>query len=254
MPVPHIPPPFDQLGHAPFSFYPPIVNVEHNEWVFGRATWTEIQVINTKTSSELWVPRRFIGEVSRVGEPVMIVGLVKELEYKAGLLCPNVRRVIQMPRAVNGAARSCARSPEPERPAPVVGIRIESGAKSRAGRAIFGILAIGILACVAVVIVFRDSSLGSRNVSSTAASVELAFTARDDYDSIVNRLGQPSEDRWRAGYRRLWYPKHSLAIFLTGPDRERARYIGAFDQNGRVIHSVELPGGRNSAALLRSLR
>ena len=149
MPVPPIPPPFDQLGHTPFSFYPPIVNIEHNEWVFRRATWSEIQVMNTKTSDELWVPRRFIGAVSLIGEPVMIVGLVKEVEHKAGALYPHVRRVIEMPRAVNDSPRPYARIPEPVRPAPVVGIRLESGARSRA---MLGAVAAGILACVAVVI------------------------------------------------------------------------------------------------------
>ena len=73
MSVPPIASPLSQLGRAPFSFYPPIVGVEHNEWIFRRATWNEIEVINTKTSQELAIPRHFVGEVSLVGEPVVIV-------------------------------------------------------------------------------------------------------------------------------------------------------------------------------------
>jgi hypothetical protein len=244
-----IPPPFDQLGRTPFSFYPPIVDIEHNEWLFRRATWSEIQVMNTKTSSELWVPRRFIGELSLVGEPVMIVGLVKELEYKAGIVCPHVRHVIEMPRAVNDFPRPYARTPELERPAPVVGIRLETGAKTRM---MLGAVAAGILACVGTMIVFRDGSMGPRATFSTATDVKLPFTARDDYDSIVNRLGPPAEDRWQADYRRLWYPQQSMSLVLRG--HEHARYIGAVDAEGRVIHSVELPGGRSSAPLLKNLR
>jgi hypothetical protein len=243
--VPPIPTPFDHLGHRPFSFYPPIVNIEHNEWVVQRATWTEVRVMNTKTSDELWVPSRFIGEVSLVDEPVMIVGLVKELEYQAGALVPHVRRVIEMPRAVNDSTRPRVRPPEREHPAPVIGIRLESSQISRAKRLVRG--AAGLLACVAVVIVFRDGTVGSR-----------PFTATDDYESIVHRLGPPAEDRWLEigglQSRRLWYPRRSSAIILMGGDREHAYYAGTLDSRGRVIRSVELPDGRNSGPLLLGLR
>lgn len=249
MSVAPIPPPFDQLGHTPFSFYPPIVNIEHNEWLFRRATWSEVQVMNTKSATELWVPRRFVGEISLVGEPVMIVGLVKELEYKAGTVYPHVRRVIEMPRAVNDSARRYARTPEPEGPASVVGIRLESGVKSRAGRVMFGTFAAGILACLSVVIVFRDGPLGGRSRFTAAMDIGLPFTARDTYESIVSRLGPPANDRWQSDYRHLWYPQQSLTIVLT-----RTGYIGAIDPQGHVIHSVVLPDGRNSAVLLKNLR
>jgi hypothetical protein len=110
MPGPPIPASFESLRHRPFSFYPPIVNVEHNEWILRRANWTDFQVINTKTKDELCVPRRFVGEGALVEEPVMIVGLVKELECREGVVLPHVRRVIEMPRAVNAPARPQARS------------------------------------------------------------------------------------------------------------------------------------------------
>lgn len=77
-----MPPPLDQIGQRPFSFYPAILGIEHNEWLLRRATWSELLVYNTKTEQELWVPRRFLGEISSIDEPVMIVGLLKELEYK----------------------------------------------------------------------------------------------------------------------------------------------------------------------------
>ena len=150
MPGPPIPASFESLRHRPFSFYPPIVNVERNEWVLRRANWTDFQVINTKTKDEVCVPRRFVGEGALVEEPVMIVGLVKELEYREGLVLPHVRRVIEMPRAVNAGVP--ARTIGPPRSAPVVGIRIEAEPRSRAWRLLVAAVAAAVLLCVAVVI------------------------------------------------------------------------------------------------------
>src|SRR5580698_5228156 len=143
VPVPPIPPPFDQLGNCPFSFYPPIANIEHNEWIFRTATWDEICVVNTKTAAEVFVPRRFLGAMSLVGEPVVIVGLLKELEYKEGAVLPVVRRVIEMPRAVNESPRPRIRAPRLQVLAPVVGIRLESS-KPRT-RTVLGAVAVGLL-------------------------------------------------------------------------------------------------------------
>jgi hypothetical protein len=257
--VPPIPTPLDDLGPRPFSFYPPILGIEHNEWLFQRATWSEVQVMNTKTNSELWVPRRFLGAVSSIEDPVMIVGLSKELAYKAGTLVPSERRVIQMPRATNHAPRSANAATEPERPAPVVGIRLEGGAEARAGRLLLGAVAAGILVCVGAIIIFRDGQMGARTRFSGVMQSDLPLTARDDYYSIVSRFGPPAEDRWQAQtgemqYRRLWYPQQSLALILMGADRNNAHYIGAFDQTGRVVHSVDLAGGKSSAPLLKNLK
>ena len=56
MPVPPMPPGFEQIGNRPFSFYPPVVNVEHNEWHYRKATWSEVLVVNAKTAVEVWIP------------------------------------------------------------------------------------------------------------------------------------------------------------------------------------------------------
>src|SRR5512140_2077154 len=95
----------EQLGDRPFSFYPAILGIEHNEWSYSRGTWSEMLVINRTTSNEVWIPRRFVGEVSRIDEPVVIVGLTRELEYRSGMVVPHERRVVQMPRAVNDVPR-----------------------------------------------------------------------------------------------------------------------------------------------------
>jgi hypothetical protein len=168
MPGPPIPASFENLGRRPFSFYPPIVNVEHNEWVLQRANWTDFQVINTKTKDELCVPRRFVGEGALVDEPVMIVGLVKELEYREGLVIPHVRRVIEMPRAVN-ASRPAPQHPlraDPPRSAPVVGIRIEAGPRSKVWRLLVAVAAAAVLIWVTVVIFVQSVVLPHKHAIS----------------------------------------------------------------------------------------
>lgn len=259
MSVPPIPPPIEQLGQRPFAFYPAILNIEHNEWVFRRSTWSEILVVNTKSNAELWVPRRYLGEVSRIEEPVMIVGLLKELEYRAGQVMPHERRVIEMPRAVNEGYRpTSAPEPPPPAPAPVVGIRLESGAESRIGRLIGAVLVLGIVACVLLVGLFRGARDGSRVIYSPVIQNELGLTADDDYYAVVRKLGQPAVDHWKSEmgeiqYRILGYPSQGVSIILMGEDRNKAKYIGALDKNWKPVHSVSLPGGRNTMAMLRSI-
>src|SRR5947209_10933473 len=149
MASPPIPPSLDHLVTRPFSFYPAIINVEHNEWLFRKATWSEILVVNCKSGAEVWIPRRFLGEVSRIDDPVLIVGLNRELEYKAGAAWPYQRRVIEMPLAVGGTSNPPG-SPRPE-PAPIVGIRLASNTDRRAVRLIGVAVAVAIVGCVLAV-------------------------------------------------------------------------------------------------------
>lgn len=240
MPVPPLPAPLDQIGARPFSFYPPIIGIEHNEWSFRSATWSEFLVFNAAANKEIWIPRRLIGEVSRVDEPVVIVGLNKELEYKGGMLVPHERRVIEMPPAINQTAAATAGQPaEVQAPASVVSIALEGTTESRAARLILIVIAVGILACLAVVLVLRD---GKRVAFQTVEQADLSFTSNDDYWSVVNRLGKPDEDRWRSSqgelqYHLLGYPAKNLYIVLMGPDRKDMHYVGSYDKDWRVVHS-----------------
>jgi hypothetical protein len=232
VPVPPIPAPFDQLGNCPFSFYPPIANVEHNEWIFRGATWNEIRVVNTKTAGEVFVPRRFLGAMSLVGEPVVIVGLLKELEYKEGAVLPLIRRVIEMPRAVNESPRPRIRAPRPEALAPVVGIRLES-ARPRT-HMVLGAVAVGLLILIPLAVMVRDGFIGSR---TSVPRIDLPFSAIDDYSSIVAKLGPPAQDRTRrsggAEFRSLTYASRGFTVILKD-----GFYVGALDTNGRLVHSV----------------
>lgn len=212
-----LPTPLDQLGSRHFSFYPPILGIEHNQWSFRRATASEIHVVNTRTLEDLLIPRRFIGEVSTIGEPVVIVGLVKELEFNAGAVVPHVRRVIEMPRAVNDSSGPTLRRAQP---ADVVGIRVEPAPRSRW---LLGAVAAALLACVAVL--------------SFSTRVAPPFSSHDDYDSIVARLGLPAHDATHLAngkqYRRLAYPRHGFTLLLID-----GHYAGAYDPSGHLIHAV----------------
>src|SRR3984885_14079430 len=105
MSIAPLPTPLQHLGGRRFSFYPPIRNLEPNEWLYRRATWSECVVVNTRSGEEIWVPRIFLGEVSRIDEPVMIVGLNRELECRSGAIIPHERRVIELPVAAVGDSR-----------------------------------------------------------------------------------------------------------------------------------------------------
>ena len=99
---------------------------------------------NAKTSEEICIPRRFVGEVSSIEAPFRIVGLVKELEYREGVVLPHRRSVIEMPRAVNDFSRSSLRPALYPRPAGVVAIRAEPDSESRFWRVLRGSVAAGI--------------------------------------------------------------------------------------------------------------
>ncbi len=239
MAVPPIPPPLAQLGRRPFSFYPAILHAGHNEWVYRSATWSEVLVRNTKTNKEVFVPRRYLGEVSRVDAPVMIVGLLAELEFREGAVWPAERRVIEMPRAVNDSPRP--RAPRSSAsPAPVVGIRLESDRSSRVGRVAVAGVALGMAGCVLAISLFRGGILGAHLFYPVMAQVALPLTPADDRGAIVRALGQPAEDRWLSTterqYELLAYPDRKLYVILAGSDRADAHYIGAMDWNWHPVH------------------
>jgi hypothetical protein len=231
MPLPLPPEALGDLQNGPFSFYPPIVGIEHNEWQLRSATWTEVHVINTRTKDELWIPRHFLGEVARIEAPVTIVGLLRELEYREGALLPHRRRVIEMPRAVNGAVPVApAAADELRRPAPVVVIRTEIPPPSRGHRLFRGSVALSILACVAAGFILRELHPHySAAWSSHARPVEL--TPKDNYRSVLQKLGRPVSDQWLRTadgheYRRLLYPQLGIAVILKGPTHPSAKYAG----------------------------
>ena len=227
MAVPPIPPPLAQLGRRPFSFYPAILNAGHNEWIYRSATWSDVLVRNTKTNEEVFVPRRYLGEISRVDAPVMIVGLLAELEYRAGVVWPAERRVIEMPRAVNDAPRP-RMAQSPPALAPVVGIRLESERTSRVGKFVVGGVALGVAGCVLAISLFRGGVIATRVFYAPLVRVDLPLTPDDDYAAVVRALGQPA--RWSGAEQAIRAAGVSAAQavrHLDGPgSRRRALHRG----------------------------
>ena len=150
-----------ELRHGRFSFYPAIVGVHHNEWILRRATWTEILVANAKTSEEICIPRRFVGEVSSIEAPYPHRGAGE------GARVPRRRGSSASPHRDRNAARGERFQPvEPaaralSAPAGVVAIRAEPDSESRFWRVLRGSVAAGFLACLAVIFVVRDAHLGT---------------------------------------------------------------------------------------------
>lgn len=259
MASPPIPPSLEHLATRPFSFYPPIVGVEHNEWLFRKATWSEILVVNCKAHNEIWIPRRFIGEVSRVEDPVLILGLNRELEYKAGTVWPYQRRVIEMPVAVNAPPPPPAPGEPQEKtePAPVVGIRLE-----RSDKFVLKLVGVALAVFIGIYILVanlnRIQDMRQRTVTFTPADQSfLELTSRDDVTAIKTKLGEPANDRTRdvggIQYRALGYPDRKYSVILMGDDARTARYIGVMDDHWKPLHSVEMRAGGTTLSLLRNL-
>ena len=175
------------------------------------------------------------------------------------------RRPASAPRHRNAAWQSTtflvrgSAPPQPGQVAQVVGIRVESSAESQKSRKLMGAVAAGILTCVVGMVIFRDATAGSRaRFFGNRHRLALPFTAADDYESVVGRIGYPDSTRSRPSpdgsvFYLLRYPDRGFTVVLLGPERAQASYIGAIGRGGRVIHSVTLPDGRNSAALLAPL-
>ncbi len=245
-------PELEGLSGRAFSFYPPILNVEHNEWKLVEATWSEILVHNTKDDTEIWVPRRFVGAISRVEEPVMIVGLERELEFTAGILRSHERRVISMPR---GTARSAPMEDSAiPTPAMLGGTRIGDAGESKLGLKSLG----GIVAVLIVVYGVVSYSRGDRIEYHAVLQEDLGFSAVDDYHAIVRKLGAPASDRWRDGkdlqYQALAYPDRHFTVILMGTEQKNALYIGAVNDDWRPVHTVKHAGHGNTRSLLEGLK
>ena len=253
MASPPIPPQLDHLITRPFSFYPPIVGVEHNEWLYKKASWSEILVVNCKNGEEIWISRRYVGDVSRVDDPVLIVGLKYELEYKGGMVVPFQRRVIEMPVAAGGRP-AAAKQGKRLAPAPIVGIRMASAQDKRMFKLIGAAVTVAILLYVLAVNMSRQ-----RVVFTAKDQTYMGLTARDDRTEVVVKLGEPASDHWQSEdgalqYEALDYPDRKLTVILMGGDRKSVQYVGTMDKDWKPVHSVTLRSGGTTDSLLRGLK
>ena len=130
MSAPLVPSPLDYVGRRKFSFYPPISNVDPNEWLLGTGSWSEVQVVNAETGLELWIPRQYVGGVSDGIGLRLIVELTKELDHVGGTVAPRVKRIIEIPHPEKAEVKPGKKRRRRGGPAPVVGIRLEGSAFS----------------------------------------------------------------------------------------------------------------------------
>jgi hypothetical protein len=259
MAAPLMPPPLDEIGRRRFAFYPSIWNLEPNEWMLSSATWVDAQVVNARTGQQIAIPRRYIGAVSETDDPILIVGLTKELEFRENALWPRVRRVIEMPVAVNETRPFRLFDTRPEGPAPVVGIRLESGDESRASK-LLTIAGIGaVMVSLLVVGVFSTGIIDGRPGAHPVWQSSRGFTGRDTYASISRRLGQPVAERrfesvTGARFLALDYPdRHVTIVLMQSRKEDEARYLGTMNTAGRVLHSIPAEPGLNPYAVLTTL-
>jgi hypothetical protein len=143
-----------ELARRRFGFSPAIVGTGHNEWTLHQMSADEAIVRNAVTDEELSIPRRFIGDVSRLEEPVRVVTLLRRLEYSAGIVRPVNRAVIAMP-VMPDAPRMRAAVP-----ATVVAIREEAEPTPRWKHYLRISVALGCIACFIAVYVFREGRSG----------------------------------------------------------------------------------------------
>jgi hypothetical protein len=166
MASPPIVPSLFHLAARPFSFYPAIAGVAHNEWRLRKATWQDWLVVNSRTSEELSIPRRFVDEVSSTDHPVLIVGLLRELQCRNGVALPFERRVIEMPLAA-GAENDPRLQPRSGGPAPVIGIRLEPRRRNRVFQLVGGALAMAIFIYIATANLIRTAVARRNSVHPT---------------------------------------------------------------------------------------
>jgi hypothetical protein len=252
--------PHEALSGRRFAFYPAIRNVEHNEWTLEGETWSEILAKNVGTGQELWIPRNHLGEVSSSDSPVLIVGLKRELEQKAGTVFPFRPAVVEMPGKT--APRPAASdAPEPEPPPPHRGSSTEEHTLSLIGKA----LAIGLLAAF-LVAVFAAGGFHNPIAAffqpdlSTVDQRYLGLTARDDYHDVIAKIGPPDREEWITKddadlqFQALFYTSRHYVLILMGGDRGGQRYIGTLhDPERKILDAARLAGGGDASAMMKNL-
>ena len=252
---------FETLSGKKFSFYPAIRNIEHNEWTFERATWSEALVINIQGGQQVWIPRNYIGSVSSADEPVLIVGLSRELDFKAGAVWPHRKIVIEMPALPAPRPSGPGKTPTP----PAGGVPATSEAESKVGRFVGGALAIALATCLMLVAVvsgeFPNPLEWFWQVSTeTTDQRYLGLNSADGYHDTLIKVGEPEKEQWltteeaQIQFQLLWYSSRSYAVVMLGSSRGNARYIGTVHTpSRRLLDSVRLSGGGSTASMIRNL-
>jgi len=185
MSAPLVPSPLDYIGRRQFAFYPPVGNIAPNEWVLGKSSWGEVQVVNAQTGSVVWIPRQYIGAVSDANAEILVVGLTKELAFRAGTIEPRVKRVIEIPHPADPLPKPFDLTPERSPgPAEVIGIRVENREDSPMNKALltFGFCALIVSLIAALLALFNScapshSRRGENHLPASSIKSRIFFAA-----------------------------------------------------------------------------
>lgn len=244
-----------------FSFYPAIRNIEHNEWTLDEENWSELQVANRKSGHQVWIPRNYVGTISSSDSPVLIVGLNRELEFKAGAVWPYRRTVIEMPRP---RQRTATEEEEPPSPPNRASGRLDA-AESKVGRFLASSVLVGLVACLFVVLFASGGNPFSlrglfRSGAQTSDQRYLGLSVSDSYHDVVLKLGAPDSEQWispeaaEIQFQLLRYPARSYTVVMMGGSRSESHYIGALHEPSRqVLDAAKLPNGGSTTAMLKNL-
>lgn len=249
----------EALKGRSFSFYPAIRNIEHNEWTLDEENWSELHVSNRKNGYQIWIPRNYVGSISSSDSPVLIVGLNRELEFKAGTVWPYRRTVIEMP---GPRQRAAGEEDEPPAAPGAASGRLDA-AESKVGRFLAASVIVGLLACLFVVLFASGGNPFSnllRPSAQTADQRYLGLSASDNYHDVILKLGKPEAEPWispetaEIQFQLLRYPGRSYTVVMMGASRVESHYIGALHEPSRqILDSAKLPNGGTTAAMLKNL-
>lgn len=251
---------FAVLTGRTFAFFPAIRNFEHNEWTLEKETWSEVLAKNAHNGEEIWVPRSHIGKVSSSESPILILGLLRELQYKAGAVSPYRQQVVSMPAPIGTPRPSGARESEPAEP---------KRGNSAADKQTLSFIVKALLVALSFVLLFVmfNFSRGEnplavlfRSDTTTTDQAYLGLSNADSYHLVVSRLGQPEREEWLSPEEAdlqvevLWYPQRKYLVILMGGARADARYIGTLhDPSRKILDAARLSRGGDTASLLRNL-
>ncbi len=244
----------DQLMNRRFSLSPPILNIEGNEWSLVRSTWSEILVAQPGGKLELWIPRRYVGEVAEGSGGAAVVSLTRELEYRGGTVWPVRTQSFETPvpaRAEPASGGKPAGSGQASR---------QPASDTRLVRMIgIGLGVILVAGLLAAVLVRHGPSPRQRVTFTTRDQSYLELKRGDDYYAVVRALGPPQRDASRGAegglqFRALSYSDRAYIVILMGDKLPDATYIGTVDLNWRPVHWVSAGSGGDTRSLLGGLK
>ena len=250
----------EALAGRRFSFYPTIRGIEHNEWTMEDSTWSEIHVRNCASGQDFWIPRNHLGGVSNSDSPVLILGLQRELEAKAGGVYPYRRVVTEMPSTPAGRS---------SRPASDVAAPAKQTLFKRSDARMLRLLAIAIGAGLLVSLLGFLAFVGGfhnpleslfKPDTSTVDQRYLGLGSNDSYFEVVGRLSAPESEQWISDdedelqFQALHYPSRRYTVIMMGGSRAEMRYLGTVHAPTRsVLDSARLARGGDTSSLMRNL-